>query len=627
MSRTSFVLIMLVVSVVSSMAIVNGVPPQYQREFALGQAGFSPKTESSIQSIREIARINSAEIHKVTRVLDIWLMTWEPGIDDDAYQAAMRSGDYLTMLSIHEAGESEVLEMVEILEKSGHVEFACPNYYRYIAYTPNDPYYPDDGDHTDSSTPDQFDKALMHCPEAWDIERGSSSIRLAIIDSGTDIDHPDLSANIYINPGEDIDADNVLYDLDDLDGLDNDGNGYIDDLFGYDFCGGVTGEETSPPDQEDWNPDIHYYGDDGWGEPDPSVGNGTSSFPLLFPPDQGVSHGTHTSGIAGAVMDNAIMFAGVAGGGCKIVPVRVGNPEGSMTATDIAAGIEYAVTGAYANVISMSLGSFSSESEPMESLAIELAWGAGVTIVCASGNNSGMPFIGNDSVGYPASATKTIAIGSCDASGNRASYSQHGSMLDVVAPGGVTDAGGASIETIWSTWVVSVAEANDDPTLTAGEHIHYHAEGTSMSCPQVAGICGLLLSRDPTLDNEEIRTILRETATDVMTVGRDLETGNGLVNAYDALLYLGVEESDLPRKSALTVYPNPFNAECRIESPSEVDIFDVNGRLVREIPATTGNTMTWNGLDEAGRELPSGVYLARTETADGRITKAITLLR
>ena len=109
-----------------------------------------------------------------------------------------------------------------------------------------------------------------------------------------------------------------------------------------------------------------------------------------------------------------------------------------------------------------------------------------------------------------------------------------------------------------------------------------------MSCPQVAGICGLLLSRDPTLDNEDIRTILRETATDVMIVGRDLETGNGLANAYDALLYLGVGETELPRKSALAVYPNPFNAGCRIVSPSDIDIFDVSGRLVRTIPAAAG---------------------------------------
>lgn len=622
MSYLKSIIAFTLLTAVCLMAIVNGVPPQYAREFALGQAAFEPKSDEATEAIRAIAENHGGEIHKVTRYLNIWLMTWTPDIDHEAIEAARMSGDLETYFKIYEQGEEEVREVVEILDQSGHVEWAVPNYLRYITYTPNDPWFPDDGDHTASSGPDQFDKTVFNCPQAWDIERGDPSIILAIIDSGTDVDHPDLAANIYINPGEDTDADGVLYDLDDLDGLDNDGNGYVDDLFGYDFCGGVTGQETAPPDQEDWNPDIHHMGDDGWGEPDPSAGDGEASM-IFMPADGGVAHGTHTAGIAGAVMDNDTMFAGVAGGGCKIVPVRVGNPEGTMTATDIAAGIEYAVAGAYANVISLSLGGTASEPEPAESLAIDFAWDAGVTIVCASGNFAGMPFFGNDSVGYPASASKTIAVGSCGSDGNRASYSQYGGMLDIVAPGGVYEG-----ETIWSTWVASVAEADEDPSLSPGDHIYNHAEGTSMACPQVTGVCGLILSIDPTLDNEEIRTILHNTAIDVMSPGWDGETAHGLVDAYAAVDYVSnINERKLPAESQLSVSPNPFNATCKIKAPAEVEIYDINGHHVTTLTTGENKQVVWDGTDESGKALSSGIYLARTITSNGPETEKVTLLK
>jgi len=623
MLRSKTIIILTLILAFGAMAVVQGLPAKYAREWALGQAAFEPKDDDAIETIRSFAQNRGANIHKTTRVLNIWLITWEPQIDTETLENARVAGDYETYLDLYQQAENEVLDIVEMLENRGFVKWACPNYLRYQTYTPNDPWFPDDGEHTDASGPDQFYLHVVNADLAWDIELGSPDVLIAILDSGTDVDHPDLWDNIWVNPGEDTDADGVLYDIDDLDGIDNDGNGYSDDLFGYDFAGGVTGEETTPPDQEDWNPDIHYSGDDGWGEPDPSCGNGTSSFPLLFPPDQGVAHGTHTSGIAGAVMDNDTMYAGAAGGGCRIVPVRVGNPEGSMTATDIAAGIEYAVIGAGANVISMSLGSTSSEAEPIESLAIELAWSAGLTIVCASGNFAGMPFFGNDSVGYPASATKTIAVGSCDSDGNRASYSQYGSMLDVVVPGGVNE-----VETIWSTWVVSVAEADDDPSLEPGDHHYFHAEGTSMACPLVAGICGLILSIDPTLDNEQVRAVLQSTAVDVMAPGWDGQTAHGLVDAYAAVDFVSnIDERKLPAISQLSISPNPFNAACRITAPGEIEIFDVSGRLVRKLTPNSDSHVIWDGSDENGKSLPSGLYLARASTPQGYETKSITLLR
>ena len=608
-----------------AMGIYNG---NALPEFALGNAVFSPKDEVTLGQIEAMASSHNAEVHRVTRTLDIYMISWKPDIDDALWNEAVRDGDVKTRARLHRAAEPEVREWVARLQRSDLVKWACPNYYRYIQHIPNDPFFPDDGDHTPSSGPDQFDKILIHCPEAWETQRGSSSIVLAIVDSGTDVDHPDLTGSIWINPGEDLDDDGAVYDLDDLDGADNDYNGYIDDLFGYDFVGGVTGEESSPPDQEDWNPAIHYSGDDGWGEPDPSIGNGTGGYPILgIPPDQGVSHGTHCSGIVAATMDNATMFAGVAGGGCKIMPVRVGNAEGSMTVTDIAAGIEYA-TIAGANVISMSLGGMSSESEPVESTAIAFAYDNGVTIVAASGNSAGMPFFGNDTCSYPSSDPHVIAVGSCDISGNRASFSQYGSMLDVVAPGGATSASsGDVLETIWSTWVVSVAEANDDPSLTAGDHIYMHAEGTSMACPQAAGVCGLILSQNPTLTNVQVREILRSSATDVMSPGFDIESGHGLIDAASAVALAGIDEgSDLPRESEISVFPNPFNATCAISARGKISIYDIAGKKIKDIE-NIGGTAIWDGKDGQGLALPSGIYLVRAISGEKSFVAQAILIK
>ncbi len=605
-------------------AIVTPNQNSFRPDFALGQVVFSPLDANALAEIKVIAADNNATVHRITRDLEIYVYNWQPEIDFDSWNRAVLANDLTTRKAIHRSAEPEVIENLRMLESTGLVKWTTPNYYKYIQFIPNDPYFVNSASPTPTNPPNQWDKFIMQCPQAWDIQRGNPNILIAILDSGVDVDHPDLKDNIWINPGEDIEnrgTIDLVYDYEYINGIDDDGNGFVDDLFGYDFVGGVTGNEaTTPPDQQDWNPDIHYFGDDGWGEPDPSVGNGVGSW---MGTDVGVSHGTHCAGIAAAVMDNATMFAGVAGGGCKIVPVRVANPEGQATVTAIAAGIEYAaIVGAH--VISMSLGGLGG-SDPAQAAAIDYAFSMGVTLVAASGNMA--PLV--TAVSYPASDPDVIAVGSCTAGGNRSSYSQYGSNLDVVAPGGQSSFFGDITETIWSTWVVSVFEANEDPSLSPADHIYMHAVGTSMACPQVSGICGLILSQNPSLTNVQVREVLTLTATDIGAAGFDNETGYGMANAYEAVHYVSniAEQSRLPENSYLSITPNPFNAACKISSKNEIEIFNVSGRLVKRLTPNSDSEVVWDGTSENGENLPSGVYLARTNTPNGRTTKAITLLK
>jgi len=193
----------------------------------------------------------------------------------------------------------------------------------------------------DPSWTSQWHRVRLDLENAWNLETGSDSIKIAIIDSGVNYKHPDLAENIWVNPAEDLDGDGVVYDFDDLDGIDNDGNGYIDDLIGYDF---LTGIGSVWPGEDGGIPDT-----------DPNDFDG---------------HGTHCAGISAAVTNNAVDVVGIAGGwsgsrsfgGSRIMCLRTGGTAsdgyGYVNPNDCATAINYA---AYmgANVINCSWGSSS----------------------------------------------------------------------------------------------------------------------------------------------------------------------------------------------------------------------------------------------------------------------------
>jgi len=261
--------------------------------------------------------------------------------------------------------EGKELEMINKVKNEPGVVYAEPDYIVHVTSIPNDPYWPD-----------QWALTRIKCPKAWERCTGSKDIVVAILDTGVDYEHEDLSANMWHNPGEIPDN-----------GIDDDGNGYVDDYYGWNFV-----DNNGDPMDE-----CHFFQ---------------------------IGHGTQCAGIVAAVMDNNIGIAGIAQ--VKIMAVKVLGGDGSGSWSDVIKGIEYAADNG-ADVISMSFGS------PQYSRAVERvcqdAWENGVILVAAAGNE------GKDSVEYPAAYDTVIAVGAIDCNRKLCVWSNYGEKIELVAPG------------------------------------------------------------------------------------------------------------------------------------------------------------------------------------------------
>jgi len=228
-------------------------------------------------------------------------------------------------------------------------------------------------------------------------------------------------------------------------------------------------------------------------------------------------HGTFVAGIIGATKNNTIGVAGI--GPFDILPVRVLNHCGSGSSSAVANGILWAKNHG-ASVINLSLGS----SVPSTTIlnAVNAAHVDGVVLVAASGND------GNTDVLYPAGFVNVISVGATTTSNNRASYSQYGPTLELVAPGGSSGACSSS----GTPYIVStgVGKSGSSTYFT-----YLCGTGTSFAAPHVSGVAGLVKAANPLATNEEIRLHLQQTSQDLGPCGYDVEFGHGLVRADTAL--------------------------------------------------------------------------------------------
>jgi subtilisin family serine protease len=267
-------------------------------------------------------------------------------------------------------------EQASRLRSQPSVRYAELNYRVHAVDEPDDPYWPQ-----------QWSLAKIRVADAWDITF-TSGVIVALLDSGADIEHPDLQGGLWTNAGEIA-----------SNGLDDDGNGKPDDVHGWHFF-------------QQWN------------------GSTYQAYENRLVDDEN-GHGTHVTGIVAAVANNGIGIAGVSRGARAMI-VRVLDERGEGWYSDVAAGIAYAVDNG-AKIINLSLGG----SEPSQVLqdAIDYAYQHNALVIASSGNDGG-------AVLYPAAGAHVLAVAATDAEDRRCSFSNYGPAVDIAAPG----------ESILSTW-------------------------------------------------------------------------------------------------------------------------------------------------------------------------------
>lgn len=309
--------------------------------------------------------------------------------------------------------------------------------------------------------------------DAWEISTGSSDVIVAIIDGGIDVDHSDLKDNLWVNEGEIPDN-----------GIDDDNNGYIDDVYGYNF--------------------VYNNGD-----------------------IEGTNHGTHVGGTVAATNNNGIGVGGVAGGDGSGNGARL---MSCMTFSDIGGNGGFAQSFVYAAdngaVISQNSWGYTSpgviDQEILDAIDyfIEEAGNypgspmQGGLVLFASGNDNG------DNEYYPGYYEPIVAIGSTNHKDEKAWYSNYGSWVDISAPGGETS---RTEEGVLSTL----------PNDTYGFY-----QGTSMACPHASGIAALVVSAsNGDITNTRLREVLETSVDNIDGSIPDYigKMGSGRMNAFLAL--------------------------------------------------------------------------------------------
>ncbi|MEM7809140.1 MAG: S8 family serine peptidase, partial [Planctomycetota bacterium] len=460
---------------------------------------------------------------------------------------------------------TDTLGLIADLKATPGVTFVEPNFVVTKSSTPNDPSFDQLWGLHQSSDMD------IDALEAWGISTGSPDVITAVVDTGIDYNHPDLVANMWTNPGEIAG-----------DGIDNDNNGYVDDIYGIDTA---------------------------YGDSDPYDGD---------------SHGTHVAGTIAATGNNGVGVVGVAYG-TKVMALKFLDDSGFGDTADAVEAINYITDMRLRGVNVVASNNSWGGGGYSQTLydAIEAHNDAGLLFVAAAGN--GTPFFGtpinNDAdPQYPASydLPGIISVANHQSSGAAGSSSNYGATsVDIAAPG---------------TNVLSSVPGGGYSSFT----------GTSMASPHVAGVVALVNSVAPGLPIADVKAAVLDAADPIAafatTGSKPILTG-GRLNAFKAIEPLGspglygtvfddidgdgVRSGNEPALSGRTVYIDLDN-DSVIDANEPQTLTALDGRFGFESLAT--GTYTVKLAEEAGRRqtLPASVIAYAAEGYDSSSTFAST---
>lgn len=362
----------------------------------------------------------------------------------------------------------EVMEAVEHYRQQPEVQYAEPNYIARKAKSPDDPQFLDGT---------QWALNTLNATRAWDETTGSETVVVAVLDTGIAYNHPELTANLWRNPDE---TEN---------GQDDDGNEIADDLYGAKFQDGIITGDPMDDDTRDW-------------------------------------HGTHVSGIIGAVGNNG---NGIAGLNWRISLMGVKalhGPEGEGWTSDIVDGIDYAID-KEAHLLNMSLeiGGYSTALEE----ALKRADEAGLLSISAAGNSG----TSNDFSPTSPAAIRTpnnLAVAAITKEERLASYSNYGRLsVDLAAPGGERCSQYVGEVCIDAATIYSTAS-----TVSGGAEAYLRLAGTSQAAPHVTGVAALVMARNSALTHHQVRARLLANVRPLSALD-EITLAGGVLEAYEAV--------------------------------------------------------------------------------------------
>ncbi len=440
------------------------------------------------------------------------VLTLEPVTEKEnncSYAAVWQSGEISRYNCSSRLNSGQVFEYLNL---QPGIRLVSPVREYTLSLVPNDPYYSEQRQYLEQ----------IQTPLAWD-KVITSNLRpvIAVLDTGVDINHPDLAANIWFNPWE-VPGD----------GLDNDDNGYIDDQYGWDFVRNVPG---GTPKLED-----------GWTE-------------------LAVQHGTIVAGVAAAVGNNGQGVAGISWR-ARIMPVRVLDSKGVGDTVTVARGIDYAIRNR-ADIINLSF--VGSLSDPVLDDAIKRAYSAGILVVAAAGNEESLAVNLNRVPQYPVceqgfnGENFVIGVAAVDSADKLAEFSNYGSRcIDISAPG----------TGIFSTQFVFSSEPKLNK-LYGG-----YWSGTSVAAPMVSGALALLKSAYPILSPSQLRDILL--ASGDLIDAKNLPEHRGQIGRRLNLrsAFELANSTKFPRRSPVLLAPFS-NASANIST------YDISGELMQKFLA------------------------------------------